>query len=160
MIYTKDGQQYSERQVRLALPNVSLPAGFGPDVVASYGFVPYVPPPLTDEELRASARAKINFWRDTQRNAGFSAIGHQWDSTADARENITNVALSGQGSPTGFWTSAADVDVPVTAQDMSAIYAAMLTRGVAIHVRQREMKAALASMSRAELESFVPGWGT
>lgn len=112
----------------------------------------------TDDDLRYSARQQINAWRDNQREAGFPAIGHQWDSDSESRDNLTAVVIAGQGSPTGTWTSADDIDVAVTAQDMGAIYGAMLMRGGAIHARQRAMKALLSGMSRAELLAYQPTW--
>jgi hypothetical protein len=111
-----------------------------------------------DEYLRYSARQQINAWRDDQRDAGFEALGHRWDSDSDSRDNLTAVVIAGQGSPTGSWTSADDADVAVTAQDMAVIYGAMLVRGGQIHARQRAMKLAVESMTRAELLEFVPGW--
>lgn len=112
----------------------------------------------SDDDLRYSARQQINAWRDDQRDGGFDAIGYRWDSTPEARDNLTAVIIAEQGSPTGFWTSADDQDVSVTPLDMQMIYGEMLTRGGQIHARQRAMKSALASMTRAELLAFVPGW--
>lgn len=112
----------------------------------------------SDDEIRFSARQQINAWRDDQRDSGFEALGYHWDSDSDSRDNLTTVVIAGQGSPTGSWTSADDIDVPVTIQDMQIIYGAMLMRGGQIHARQRAMKAALASMTRAELLAFSPGW--
>ena len=111
-----------------------------------------------DDYLRYSARQQINAWRDDQRDAGFNAIGHRWDSDSDSRDNLTAVLIAGQGSPTGSWTSADDVDVLVSANDMLMIYGEMLTRGAQIHARQRAMKAALATMTREQLLAFTPGW--
>ena len=111
-----------------------------------------------DALLAAAARSAINAWRNDQEDAGFAAIGHAWDSTPRSREKLAAVVMAGQGSPLGIWTSAADVDVPVTAEDLLAIYAAMLTRGAQIHARQRELKAAVATMTREQLAAFVPGW--
>ena len=112
----------------------------------------------TNDDVRYSARQQINAWRDDQRDGGFVALGHRWDSNADSRDNLTAVVIAGQGSPTGFWTSADDVDVPVSPADLLTIYGAMLYRGGEIHARQRTMKAALAALTRDELLAFEPGW--
>lgn len=111
-----------------------------------------------DEYLRYSARQQINAWRDDQRDGGFEALGHRWDSDAESRDNLTAVIIAGQGSPAGTWTSADDLDISVTVQDMLTMYGAMLMRGSQIHARQRAMKAALPHMTRAELLAFTPGW--
>lgn len=112
----------------------------------------------TDDELRYSARQQINAWRDNQRDGGFDALGHRWDSHPEARENLLVVVSAGQGSPTGLWTSADDSDVPVSPQEIAAIYGAMLVRGGQIHARARAMKAQLPGMTRSELLNFQPGW--
>jgi hypothetical protein len=112
----------------------------------------------TDNDLRYSARQQINAWRDDQRDAGFEAIGRKWDSDSNSRDNLTAVVISGQGSPTGTWTSADDEDVPVTADTMLQLYSAMLIKGGMIHARQRAMKAGIVIMDRNELLKFSPGW--
>ena len=61
-------------------------------------------------------------------------------------------------NPLGIWTSADNVDVPMTLEDMQGLFAAIVTRGSAIHARQREMKQVIDGMSRDELEAFQPGW--
>lgn len=116
------------------------------------------PQPPSLNTLRLAARATINAWRDAQEDAGFEAIGHAWDSTPRSREKLTAVVMAGQGSPLGTWTSAADEDVPVTADDLLAIYVAMVTRGAQIHARQRALKAEVETMTREQLAAFVPGW--
>lgn len=112
-------------------------------------------PPI--EQLRVGVRQAINYWRDQEENSGFTALGHNWDSTPQSREKLLAVIVSGT-NPLGIWTSADDVDVPVTLADLQALYTAMLTKGAQIHARQREMKAAIETMTVAQLQAFVPGW--
>ncbi|ACO73395.1 hypothetical protein LHK_02600 [Laribacter hongkongensis HLHK9] len=117
----------------------------------------YVPPPPTLEALREQRRAEINRWRDEQENGGIEHAGHRWDTDEASLQRINAVLLSGT-NPLGIWTSADNVDVPMTLEDMQGLFAAIVTRGSAIHARQREMKQAIEGMSRDELEAFQPGW--
>ncbi|MCG9031416.1 DUF4376 domain-containing protein [Laribacter hongkongensis] len=115
------------------------------------------PPPPTLEALREQRRAEINRWRDEQENGGIEHAGHCWDTDEASLQRINAVLLAGT-NPLGIWTSADNVDVPMTLEDMQGLFAAIVTRGSAIHARQREMKQAIDGMSRDELEAFQPGW--
>lgn len=161
-IRESDGKPRDARYVRQWINRQDLPEPFTLEDVAEYGWTEYTPPPptpLTIEQLLVLKRSEINFWRDQEENAGFAALGHNWDSTPQSREKLINAHLGGQGSPTGFWTSADDVDVPnADATFIAALWGAMVTRGAQIHARQREMKAALGALSYEQLKAFTPGW--
>ncbi|WP_051189897.1 DUF4376 domain-containing protein [Laribacter hongkongensis] len=109
------------------------------------------------EALREQRRAEINRWRDEQENGDIEHAGHRWDTDEASLQRINAVMLAG-ANPLGIWTSADNVDVPMTLEDMQGLFAAIVTRGSAIHARQREMKQAIEGMSRDELEAFQPGW--
>jgi hypothetical protein len=106
-----------------------------------------------------AARNAINNWKASQIVSGFDWNGHHWDSDETAKANIMAIALAGLASPLGYWTDAANNDVPVDAAGMQAMYAAMLQRGAEIHARQRAMKLSLETMTLEELQVFVPSWG-
>ncbi|EIO0307769.1 DUF4376 domain-containing protein, partial [Salmonella enterica] len=93
--------------------------------------------------------ADINSWRNTQENANyvFQFNNHNWDYGKATQERL---ALSVQMAkanklPDGFiWTDADNNDVPMTAGELlnlsDAIDLAMFTKGLQIHMRQRQMK--------------------
>ncbi|MCG9078929.1 DUF4376 domain-containing protein [Laribacter hongkongensis] len=123
----------------------------------------YAPPedaltdPPTLDILREQHRAGINRWRDEQEHGGIEHAGHRWDTDDASLQRINAVMLAG-ANPLGIWTSADNVDVPMSMDDMQRLFAAIVTRGSAIHARQREMKQAIEGMSLDELEAFQPGW--
>lgn len=110
---------------------------------------------------KANKRDEINAWRDAQESGGFDHAGHNWDSDASARERIASVAplcLVGLNPPTGYWTDADNIDVPMTAAEFVALYTAMLTAGGSVHDRQRAMKTEVDALSDvAEVESYIVG---
>lgn len=62
MLYQKDGNILTERALRAELPDVSLPEDLLPEVVAEFGFVPYVESaaaPLTAEQLAAQLQTTV-----------------------------------------------------------------------------------------------------
>ncbi|MCG9081559.1 DUF4376 domain-containing protein [Laribacter hongkongensis] len=115
------------------------------------------PPTPTLYALREQRRAEINRWRDEQENSGIEHAGHRWDTNDASLQRINSVMLAGT-NPLGIWTSADNVDVPMTLEDMQGLFAAIVTRGSAIHARQRQMKQEIEGMSREQLEAFAPGW--
>ena len=114
------------------------------------------------ESAKANKRSEINAWRDAQESGGFDYAGHRWDSDASARERIASVAqlcLVGLNPPTGYWTDADNIDVPMTAAEFVSLYTAMLTAGGAVHDRQRAMKADVDALSDvAAVEAYIVGW--
>ena len=123
-----------------------------------------VPVPFkATEAMIAAAReqkcGEINAWRDAQENAGytFSFRERNWDygKAAQARlAPVSALAKSGQLPEGFFWTDADNRDVPVTAEDILALDAAMtgamVAKGFEIHRHQRELKEALDKLSTLE----------
>lgn len=120
--------------------------------------------PRTLEDLRAAAHARIERWRDEQERTGitFEHAGHTWDGGLATRTRLMPV-LSLPALPGGFfWTDADNADVPMDLPALQALAAAhelaIVQRGFAIHVRQREMKSAIETMTAAQLDAFEPAW--
>lgn len=117
--------------------------------------------------LVASAKAKkfdeVSAWRDSEERNGFTHAGHRWDSDEAATKRILSVApmcLQGIDPPTGYWTSADNINVPMNAAEFVAMYVAMLSAGGAVHDRQRTMKAEVDALSDvAAVENYTIGWG-
>lgn len=117
--------------------------------------------------LLESARAAINTWRDEQEAAGtvFEHAGRQWDCNPAAKDKLASTAAMPAVPPGFFWTDASEPvnqDVPMDIEAVRALNeahkVAYFQRGLQIHVRQREMKAALDAMDAAQLAAFEPGW--
>ena len=115
---------------------------------------------LTDDELRNTAMESINFWRmrEEQKDIVFDFDGHQWDGGLMTRQRLQPV-LSLTELPEGFfWTDHLNNDVLVTKEKLHQLNAAheasLVAEGFRIHVKQRQLKAMVAGMSREELENF------
>lgn len=113
--------------------------------------------------------AEINAWRDDQEDANllFEHGGHQWDGSTASKNRMAETLALGDalGSlPAGFfWTSAADVDVPMTLAELQALAAAMSAarglRGFEIHSRQRQMKSDVVALDNIEaVKAYAVGW--
>lgn len=116
------------------------------------------------EALRVQARERVTTWRDEQERGGFifEHDGRRWDGGKDVSDRMQPL-LSLPALPPGFfWTDADDNDAPVSREDLEVLYVAhqmaLVLKGFEIHVRQREMKAAIEEMTPAQLRAFVPGW--
>ena len=110
-------------------------------------------------QAKATARNRVNLWRDEQEQGGFYHDGHRWDSDELSRQRLMAVALAGIEPPTGYWTSADNVDVPMTSGGMAALYQTMITIAGQIHDRQRQLKLAIdAATTVAEVEEIDIGW--
>ncbi|EDV4744434.1 DUF4376 domain-containing protein [Salmonella enterica subsp. enterica] len=115
-----------------------------------YGLV--TPFTVTPEMLTAAKQAKhaeINAWRDAQENGNilFTLNDHKWDCGKASQTRlapVVAVAKSGALPPDFFWTDADNIDVPMTADELTALEAAMqqnmVLQGFRIHERQRQMK--------------------
>lgn len=125
--------------------------------------VPEIPEHIpTIEDLRHEALEAVNAWRlrEEQKDIVFDFDGSQWDGGLTTRQRLQPV-LSLPELPDGFfWTDHHNNDVPVTSETLqqlnAAHEAALVAEGFRIHVAQRQMKAAIAEMSREELENFSP----
>lgn len=115
-------------------------------------------------ELRATAHDRIERWRDAQERTEitFEHDGHTWDGGLATRQRLMPV-LSLPALPEGFfWTDADNADVPMDMPALQALAAAhelaIVQRGFAIHIRQREMKSELDTLTAEQLAAFEPAW--
>lgn len=106
------------------------------------------------ESFREGLKASIQAWRDTQENGGVEYAGHAWDTDEAARGRIQSVLLSGV-NPLGYWTSKGNENVPMTIDNLRELWAAIVSRGAEIHVRQRAMKDEVATLSGDALLNYV-----
>ncbi|WP_280076624.1 DUF4376 domain-containing protein [Escherichia coli] len=111
------------------------------------------------EEARRMKNAEINAWRDAMEASGyvFEHRGRKWDYGKEAMTRLGMSASAARGGvlPEGFfWTDAENNDVPMTADELislsDAAGKAMFRKGLEIHIRQREMKKAIAELSDSE----------
>lgn len=119
-------------------------------------------PEASLEEMRVRAHVVVNAWRTwkEQQDITFEHAGRVWDGGLTTRQRLKPV-LSLAELPAGFfWTDHDNNDVAVTAADLAALDAAheiaLVTEGFRIHVLQRQMKAAIELMDRAQLAEFNP----
>ena len=120
------------------------------------------------EEARRMKNAEINAWRDAMEASGyvFEHRGRKWDYGKEAMTRLGMSASAARGGvlPEGFfWTDAENNDVPMTADELislsDAAGKAMFRKGLEIHIRQREMKKAIAELSDSEtILAYRVGW--
>ncbi|SRA14903.1 putative phage tail fiber protein [Escherichia coli] len=120
------------------------------------------------EEARRMKNAEINAWRDAMEASGyvFEHRGRKWDYGKEAMTRLGMSASAARGGvlPEGFfWTDAENTDVPMTADELislsDAAGKAMFRKGLEIHIRQREMKKAIAELSDSEtILAYRVGW--
>lgn len=113
--------------------------------------------PLPDiEDARSRKHDEINAWRNKQESANytFTFDNHKWDYGKATQERLTLSVQMAKANklPAGFiWTDADNNDVPMTAGELlnlsDAIDQAMFTKGLKIHMRQREMKEEIDGMT-------------
>ncbi|EJJ0038535.1 DUF4376 domain-containing protein [Salmonella enterica] len=148
--------------------------GHGQEIFAElkagkYG--PVAPFTVTPEMLTAAKQAKhaeINAWRDAQENGNiiFTLNDHKWDCGKASQTRlapVVAVAKSGALPPGFFWTDADNIDVPMTADELTALEAAMqqnmVLQGFKIHERQRQMKEEVDKLTDYKaIKDYVPGW--
>ncbi|WGE29408.1 DUF4376 domain-containing protein [Edwardsiella tarda] len=140
-------------------------------VAGKYGEVtPFTVTPEMLANARRDKHAEINRWRDTQENGNypFELDGHRWDCgkiTQARLSPVVAVAHAGLLPASFFWTDADNNDVPMTADKLIALEAAMqqqmVAEGFKIHERQRQMKEAVDAMTDyAAIQRYTPGWQT
>ncbi|EHI3193196.1 DUF4376 domain-containing protein [Salmonella enterica] len=134
-----------------------------------YGAV--TPFTVTPEMLSAAKdkkHAEINAWRDDQEsgNYPFELNGHRWDCSKASQDRLAPVtAVARQGTlPAGFfWTDADNEDIPMTADELVSLEAAMqqnmVLQGFKIHERQRQMKEEVEALTTLDaVRSYNVGW--
>lgn len=119
-------------------------------VAGDDGYPAWADFPLPDiEDVRRRKHDDINTWRNVQENANytFTFNNHNWDYGKATQDRLSlSVQMAKQNRlPDGFiWTDADNNDVPMSAGELlnlsDAIDQAMFTKGLQIHMRQREMK--------------------
>ncbi|EBB9299431.1 DUF4376 domain-containing protein [Salmonella enterica] len=125
--------------------------------------------PLPDiEDARNQKHTEINAWRNSQENASyiFTFNSHQWDYGKTTQERLTLSVQMAKANklPAGFiWTDADNNDVPMTAGELlnlsDAIDQAMFTKGLQIHMRQREMKEEIDKLTDVKaILDYKIGW--
>lgn len=123
---------------------------------------------LTPEVARQQKTAEINNWRAIQEDANyvFTFNGRRWDYGKATQDRLTlSVQMAKQNKlPAGFiWTDADNNDVPMMADELltlsDAIDQAMFTKGLQIHMRQREMKEDIDKLTDVKaILDYVVGW--
>ncbi|EIJ6515015.1 DUF4376 domain-containing protein [Salmonella enterica] len=125
--------------------------------------------PLPDiEGARSQKHAEINRWRNIQENVNYTVPfdNHKWDYGKATQERLTLSVQMAKANklPDGFiWTDADNNDVPMTAGELlnlsDAIDQAMFTKGLQIHMRQREMKEEIDKLTDVKaILDYVVGW--
>ncbi|EAA7987828.1 DUF4376 domain-containing protein [Salmonella enterica subsp. enterica] len=150
------------------------PADYGKllyaDLVAGkYG--PVTPFTTTPEMIQAAKDRKrddINAWRDAQENGNiiFSLNGHHWDCGKASQSRlapVVSVAKAGLLPAGFFWTDADNIDVPMTADELSSLESAMqenmVLQGFKIHERQRRMKEEVDNLITLDtVRGYRVGW--
>ncbi|EAO9321200.1 DUF4376 domain-containing protein [Salmonella enterica] len=179
-VYTENGNINSE--VHFEGFDDFIPFTASPDDPEAHGrqlyanlkagkYGPVAPFTVTPEMLTAAKQAKhaeINNWRDTQENGSiiFTLNGHKWDcgKASQARlAPVVAVAKSGALPPGFFWTDADNIDVPMTADELTALEAAMqqnmVLQGFRIHERQRQMKEEVDKLTDYKaIQQYTVGW--
>ncbi|EDJ2553376.1 phage tail protein [Salmonella enterica subsp. enterica serovar Poona] len=117
---------------------------------------------------RAQKHDEINQWRNDQENADytFTFNNHRWDYGKATQERLSlSVQMARQNKlPDGFfWTDADNNDVPMTSGELlnlsDAIDQVMFTKGMQIHVRQRQMKEDIDKLiSAQDIVNYKVGW--
>ncbi|HAU2966511.1 TPA: DUF4376 domain-containing protein [Salmonella enterica subsp. diarizonae] len=132
---------------------------------------PVAPFTVTPEMLTAAKQAKhaeINSWRDAQENGNipFTLNDQKWDCGKASQTRlapVVAVAKSGALPPGFFWTDADNIDVPMTADELTALEASMqqnmVLQGFKIHERQRQMKEEMEALTTlADIRNYRVGW--
>ncbi|EOC8641411.1 DUF4376 domain-containing protein [Salmonella enterica subsp. enterica serovar Infantis] len=132
---------------------------------------PVTPFTVTSEMIQAAKQAKhteISAWRNTQENGSiiFTLSGHKWDCGKASQTRlapVVAVAKSGALPPGFFWTDADNIDVPMTADELAALEAAMqqnmVLQGFKIHERQRQMKEEVDKLTDYKaIQGYIVDW--
>ncbi|EDY4543773.1 DUF4376 domain-containing protein [Salmonella enterica] len=132
---------------------------------------PVAPFTVTPEILTAAKQAKhdeINAWRDAQENGSiiFTLNGHKWDCGKASQTRlapVVAVARTGALPPGFFWTDADNIDVSMTADELTVLEVAMqqnmVLQGFKIHERQRQMKDDIDKLTDYKaIQDYIIGW--
>lgn len=134
----------------------------GEYLIADDGVV-YPKPAPTDAELLEAAKpakiADLKAERDSKEVEPITYQGYSFDYDSKARERINAaiIALDVQGTDASIdWTTADNVDVKVTADDLRCVIAAVAQRSNALHVAYRAAKDKVGqAITVAEVEAVT-----
>lgn len=105
------------------------------------------------EELQTIKIAAFKAARDSEEVLPIEYNGNLFDYDEKARDRINAaiIALDAQGTEATIdWTTADNNDVPVTANDLRAIIAAVAVRSNSLHVKYRNLKEQVETAKTAE----------
>lgn len=113
-----------------------------------YETPPYVPPL---EEMQEQKIVKLKAKRDEEEVKPIEYQGNRYDYDDKARDRI-NAAIIALDITEGSieWTTADNSNVPVTAQDLRNIIAAVAIRSNELHVKYRSLKEQVLACTTAE----------
>lgn len=97
--------------------------------------------------VKENKTTEINSWRDGENLSPVLYQGELFDADPESQFRVLAVVIMGSGSPTGYWTSADNKDIPADAAFMQGLYTAMITRVATVHHRQRVMKTEVAALT-------------
>ncbi|EIK0049915.1 DUF4376 domain-containing protein [Salmonella enterica] len=101
------------------------------------------------QSAKTAKHVEINAWSTAQENDSiiFTWNDHRWDCSKASQARLAPVvvvAKSGILPPSIFWTDADNINVSMTADELTALEAAMqqnmVLQGFKFHERQRQMK--------------------
>lgn len=149
-------------------------ADFGPQLYSDlkagkYG--PVTPFTVTSEMIQVAKDDKhyeINAWRSMQESTNyiFQFNEHNWDYGRATQERLSLSVQTAKANrlPTDFiWTDADNIDVPMTPGELlnlsDAIDQVMFTKGLQIHMRQRQMKEEVDALTDYQaIKDYVVDW--
>lgn len=119
--------------------------------------VAYVEEPI--ETLRERKIIELKYQRDTAEVEPIEYNGNSFDYDEKARDRINAaiIALSLQGDDANIdWTTADNVDVKVTANDLRMVIAAVAVRSNALHTAYRKAREQVeAAQSKTDIEKIT-----
>lgn len=117
---------------------------------------------------RAQKKQQIEQWRTDQENGHYilQFNGANFDYSKETQDRLTlAVDMAKQDTLPGgfFWTDADNNDIPMKQQDIiafsNAVNSAMFSKGLQIHIRQREMKKEVdALIEVSDILNYSVGW--
>lgn len=113
-------------------------------------------PKVTLEQLKADKINELKTIRDTEEVKPIAYNGNLFDFDNKARDRINSaiIALSITGQSIE-WTTADNINVLVTANDLRGVIAAVALRSNDLHIKYRELKEqVLACSTKEELENI------
>ncbi|EMO8006752.1 DUF4376 domain-containing protein [Salmonella enterica] len=123
---------------------------------------------MTPDKAREQKAREIEAWRNIQENANyvFAFNDRNWDYGKITQERLSLSVQMAKANklPDGFiWTDADNNDIPMTSGELinlsDAIDQAMFTKGLQIHMRQRQMKEELEKLTDVKaILDYKTGW--